>query len=1246
MATINYASTGKSNNISSKMMQAQMIKSRKSLTYSNSQSMTIFSIILNPNFEKYHNLLINFGSVDTFQNYINRINRSPKYNDNLKASIYETFQNVILNLSDLERSFLGIIDESQEIVELTQEEQDSQQLQNPEKIYFCKVNSRFNQRYLNITNLRKDDLFVPGKKYIFDLQDSSNLGTQLSFSLKQYTYLDVPGLYFIGTPGTSGSYLVYNVPLNISQYKVFIYNKSDNTTDSFFLYAYMVKRFIVQVNYLAPSVPNTKIDTEVICMQKKLKLGAIETTSGIKYVLEEFKNVAKTNQENPISVANRYDSLRKYGFFYGSYIVLNNVDNYVTILNKNNEDKIQIFGNEDTKKVEYLSYLDADRTLDGSYNLYAGNFRLEVYADFGEITLYSYNYGINDMDNILKFDDKCFGTGAANTDYELVTSVDDDSIIHCLYPQSNTTIVEMNNFTSIRFNGETEYVSNRIYGLHDGQYMIFNIPEDHPIAFINKGREDYFQYEGVSFNKLTRIGPDGNIYNFYFGTIILYIYGDFGNISLYDYYNGYAGGKYLFKYTEICDFDSAWVADPEDIQENKSTYVSNIENNYEELDAYTDLSMNSYMFFNIVEDASGVKYIVLTDTEISGNETAEYNEQGIYELNTGTYVILNIPESMPITFLNKDIESSHFFVSGYAPYIQEGIGPDGEKYNFYYGNINIVVHQDFGRISIYTLNNGYLNGRKLFAFSEDAVRGRAILQNAQISSYPTTLDDELEAKPQVFYIDVNTNTIILPYSENFSTYRMFGYDRNGEIDITEDNPELVFYLGDTVVFSFIYNNAYNTLGVYEEARLITDPQIIQNNANTSKTDIIWTPTLAISNYYQYRSNINGTLMKGIINIINNNIIDIVPDLVSITPAIDSSNTSVEISAFSVVFDEIMNVSNNAYATLTNTSTGQVLSEYNVEHFSGSGSKTISIPTNFSYLSRLAFDSSYELYISNQSIRNIYSNAYDFGDYALRFHTEIEHAPLVTDISPSSNDGDISDGVLSDLSGTITITFNEDIQYIFGNYDYPFFTIKDSNNNISQGSTIGYYSENQLKLPYNTETASFLEYGTTYKLNFLHGSIKDLSYIDLDIGDSSLNEYYITIKPDPRPSILSISPDYDETGVAIDTAITITFNMDVYPGDSGFINIKEVDPASGEAFLYTFHQFNFSDEDDISAISGWGTDTISFTTPTPDVVENYNYETIYTVSIDNNVIRNSEDGTEYFTGLEELSYQFRTITQTT
>ena len=75
--------------------------------------------------------------------------------------------------------------------------------------------------------------------------------------------------------------------------------------------------------------------------------------------------------------------------------------------------------------------------------------------------------------------------------------------------------------------------------------------------------------------------------------------------------------------------------------------------------------------------------------------------------------------------------------------------------DFYYGNVSIFVNNDFGRISLYTLNSGYLNGRKLFVFNDDISNGKAIAQNARSSAYPLTTDDATEEVPQAFFIDVD-----------------------------------------------------------------------------------------------------------------------------------------------------------------------------------------------------------------------------------------------------------------------------------------------------------------------------------------------------------------------------------------------------------------------------------------------------------------------------------------------------------
>ena len=186
---------------------------------------------------------------------------------------------------------------------------------------------------------------------------------------------------------------------------------------------------------------------------------------------------------------------------------------------------------------------------------------------------------------------------------------------HCLFPQTNMKVLELDNHLVIRFNDDNVYVEDRIYGLHDGQYMIFSIPEEHPIAFINHGKEEYFEYTGSASNSFLRLGPDGRVYTYYFGAVIIYVYGDFGRISLYDYYYGYAGGKYLFQYTDICDFESQWQADADEIQYTPSNFTNTNENNYIEVGEYNDLSFNNYAFFNIYDD-NDIDKIILTNNEI------------------------------------------------------------------------------------------------------------------------------------------------------------------------------------------------------------------------------------------------------------------------------------------------------------------------------------------------------------------------------------------------------------------------------------------------------------------------------------------------------------------------------------------------------------------------------------------------------------------------------------------------------
>ena len=133
-------------------------------------------------------------------------------------------------------------------------------------------------------------------------------------------------------------------------------------------------------------------------------------------------------------------------------------------------------------------------------------------------------------------------------------------------------------------------------------------------------------------------------------------------------------------------------------------------------------------------------------------------------------------------------------------------------------------------MSIYVKDHGFLNGKRLLKFSGSVQNGEAIPRNSIISAYPLTLDTLDDDIPQEYYIDIDVKTYSLPYSNNYSVFIFYGYDRNGIIDSDEENPTLTFVLGDKVYFIFLYNSANQYLYIYERVDLLTDSQLIQNNS--------------------------------------------------------------------------------------------------------------------------------------------------------------------------------------------------------------------------------------------------------------------------------------------------------------------------------------------------------------------------------------------------------------------------------
>jgi len=98
------------------------------------------------------------------------------------------------------------------------------------------------------------------------------------------------------------------------------------------------------------------------------------------------------------------------------------------------------------------------------------------------------------------------------------------------------------------------YIFSNKYGVYQiatGVYIFSNIPDTHPIAFHNNGKESLISYTGT-VNGGTKTGLDGNTYTYYSGDVTVTVNDDFGTISYECYNHGYMGGENNLTYNTSC----------------------------------------------------------------------------------------------------------------------------------------------------------------------------------------------------------------------------------------------------------------------------------------------------------------------------------------------------------------------------------------------------------------------------------------------------------------------------------------------------------------------------------------------------------------------------------------------------------------------------------------------------------------------------------------------------------------------
>ena len=149
-------------------------------------------------------------------------------------------------------------------------------------------------------------------------------------------------------------------------------------------------------------------------------------------------------------------------------------------------------------------------------------------------------------------------TDVSHSETPVYTRVDlsENSIINMYYADDG-------GLDSIEFIEQNEYDSDIDYdNLHTDsniQYVLYSDETNEevrtyqidtgtlPIALLNNGRSDLISYVGYLPDSVSHTAIDGNEYRFYWGIITIYVYGDFGNITVSSL-NELHKSKHIFTY--------------------------------------------------------------------------------------------------------------------------------------------------------------------------------------------------------------------------------------------------------------------------------------------------------------------------------------------------------------------------------------------------------------------------------------------------------------------------------------------------------------------------------------------------------------------------------------------------------------------------------------------------------------------------------------------------------------------------
>jgi len=420
----NIGITKKHNGVSSKMLQAQMVKTSGThrVSYSNSNSDNINLIILSGDFDKNKKLLLCYD----YAGYIRLLQPLSVQ----KPALLTMLTNIINSLTQDEKNAIyGIIPIPPVIIPPPININD---ITITKTFYVITRSMTETAQYFVFKNFA-DDVFIPTNSYAFNLEHTSNRGTELSFSIdkndNEYKYLTRSDI----SAGYVGAKLVLTIPQDISYNKLYTYNKKENrifgTADPSYnsydvyrlgLYRYdfwgcMLKYIGIQLDTVSEKRINTCKNMpppQIVPLVPRSYDINNNTSTTIKYLTQSSILTAINYDGLHLYIQDIYDKTPV--LYYTNFTFALNIGTYylyvapiytLAFLNKNQTNNFSYVGKKISTKITD-NVIGTGVDTDGVYDFYSGTIIITITGSFQPISIYTQQFGYLDAKNIMVFSDK------------------------------------------------------------------------------------------------------------------------------------------------------------------------------------------------------------------------------------------------------------------------------------------------------------------------------------------------------------------------------------------------------------------------------------------------------------------------------------------------------------------------------------------------------------------------------------------------------------------------------------------------------------------------------------------------------------------------------------------------------------------------------------------------------------------------------------------------------------------------